>query len=220
MTTEIVYDISRPISSKTAVWPGDAPFASEKTLCMERGDSVNVAAIRMSVHTATHADAPLHFLAEGDSIDRVELEKFIGPAWVVDLGDVRAISLDHLVGLDLRENERILFKTSSSASTGERWLESFAFLTTEAAEHLGAAGVVLVGIDTPSVDPADSSALEAHKILLQHGAVILENLMLNGVEAGRYELIALPLKLVGLDASPVRAILRGIGNENAADRVL
>jgi arylformamidase len=203
-----LYDISRSISPATAVWPGDEPFSSEWSMSLDRGDSVNVAAIHMSVHTATHADAPLHFLRDGESIDRVDLDKFVGPALVVEVGDVDFIGLEHVQDLDLQRDRRLLFKTSASSLPDDRWPESFAYLSEEAADYLGAKGVELVGMDTPSVDSFDSKSLSTHKILLEHQVVILENLVLRDVPAGRYELIALPLKLVGLDASPVRAVLR------------
>ncbi len=205
-----IYDISRPLSAVTAVWPGDAPFKSEWTMSMNRGDSVNVGAVHMSVHASTHADAPLHFLADGLAIDQIDLGKFIGPAAVIDVGEAEAITAELIDRLDHGAGTRVLFRTAASSLGDDEWPASFAYLSPAAAELLGSRGVELVGIDTPSVDPAESKTLAAHKILLQHQIVVLENLFLRDVPPGRYELIALPLKLVGLDASPVRAVLRSL----------
>ena len=170
-----------------------------------KGDPVTVGSVTMSLHTGTHADAPLHFLRDGAGIADVALDVFIGEALVIDCIDANKIETTHMPET-ASDIPRLLFKTYKTQP--ECFENDFAYFTPEAATALARLGVKLVGIDTPSVDPFDSKTLEAHKILAEAGIAILENLCLADVSAGRYELIALPLKLDGMDASPVRAILR------------
>lgn len=174
---------------------------------MAEGASVNVSTNHLSTHTGAHADAPYHFYEEGARMDEVEIEKYIGRARVVDLAGSERVEEGHLLGLDLSRLERLLFRTLAGAP-GEAFPGPFPYLSPEAARSIALAGVKLVGIDTPSLDPVDSKDLPAHHILLERGVGMLEGLDLRGVPPGDYELIALPLKLAGLDASPVRAILR------------
>ena len=202
-----IYDISRTLSPAIAVWPGDRPFRVEPTMLRSQGDSVNVSAISMSVHAGTHADAPYHVDDSGPTAETLPLEKFLGPAAVVDVGDAPHIGVEHLRGVDLARTPRVLFKTSASALPDEAFPENFPALTPELAEFLGERGAVLVGTDAPSVDPSTSRTLEVHRILARYGIVNLENLQLRGVPPGEYELIALPLKIAGADASPLRAVL-------------
>ena len=202
-----LYDISRTLSPAVAVWPGDRPFRILWTLRRPRGDSVNVSAISMSVHAGTHADAPYHAEETGPTVDKLPPEKFLGPAVVVDVGDVPHIDVGQLRGIDLARTPRVLFKTSVSALPDEDFPENFPALTPELAELLGERGAVLVGTDAPSVDPFASKTLDVHRILARFGIVNLENLCLRGVPPGEYELIALPLKIADADASPVRAVL-------------
>ena len=174
---------------------------------MEKGASVNVGAITLSVHTGTHADAPYHFNGDGADISQLALEKFIGPALVVEVRDASQIRIEHIRSLDFPHAQRILFKTKASYAEDSRWENDFVYLATETAEFLGRQGVQLVGVDSPSVDPMDSKTLDAHKMLARYGVVNLENLKLADVPPGEYQLVSLPLKLKGLDASPVRAVL-------------
>ena len=202
-----IYDISRPISGLTAVWPGDAAAEIGWSARIEEGSSVNVGVVRMSTHTASHVDAPLHYLAGGHSVDAYDLSVFIGRAWLVDASAMREIGPEAVEAIpDLAQ--RVLFRTGHSAVGDDEWRDDFAAFTVEAVEHLAGRGVRLIGTDAPSVDPAESTELPVHHALARHGMANLENLQLAGVPPGEYELIALPLKLVGADASPVRAILR------------
>ena len=203
-----LYDISRTIAPGIAVWPGDTPFQNHFAMQMQKGDSCNVGTVTMSVHTGSHGDAPLHFDDRGLDISEVPLDKYLGLATVVEISSATCIEPQHIAGLDYGRISRILFKTKASARLDGEWDEDFVYLSEAAAELLGEKGVQLVGLDSPSVDPFRSKTLTAHKILLRHGVAILEGLNLQGVHPGEYELIALPLKLQGLDASPVRAVLR------------
>lgn len=202
-----LYDITRTLTPATAVWPGDQPFRPTWTGRIEAGSSVNIGAITLSTHAGTHADAPLHFEPEGASIDTVPLTHFIGEAVVVAVEDTKIITTEHIRTVDLAVTKRLLFKTRSSAVPDDRWAPDFTWFDPALIDHLGGHGVLLIGTDAPSVDPVDSTTLPAHHALARHGIVNLENLMLRDVPPGRYRLVALPMKLHGLDAAPVRAVL-------------
>lgn len=203
-----IIDISQTLRKGIAVWPGDTPFDTFWVMQMANGDSCNVGSVTMSLHTGTHADAPLHFLAKGGSPVDADLDPYIGPAQVVDCTGSEMIKVAHIEPLIAIRPERVLFKTGSASP--ESFDSDFAWFSAEAARALVALGVVLIGIDTPSVDKSDSKTLESHKIFATASVSILENLVLDHVTPGTYELIALPLKLDGMDASPVRAILRTV----------
>jgi arylformamidase len=203
-----IFDISPALQTGVAVWPGDRRFRSEWTMQIQKGDSCNVSAVTMSVHTGSHVDAPYHFDDGGADIAHVPLEPFLGPVRVVEYAGDDPISSYYLRALDWKNVKRVLFKTVASAAPENRFCGKYPFLTDEGAHFLGAAGLLLVGTDAPSIDSFQSEILSAHKALLAHGVAILENVRLLHVSAGDYELIALPLRFAGLDASPVRAILR------------
>ncbi|MBI1729258.1 arylformamidase [Candidatus Acetothermia bacterium] len=203
-----IYDISRTISPEIAVWPGDQKFESRLMLKIADGSSVNLSSILLSTHTGTHADAPYHYLADGADITELPLEKYIGPALVVELpASADHIKIEHVKDLNLSKIKRILFKTKSSQLADSVWTDDIVYLGAETTEFLGKKGIQLVGMDGPSMDPVKSKTMDTHKMLARYGIVNLENLLLKDVPAGEYELIALPLKLKGLDASPVRAVL-------------
>ena len=202
-----IYDITIPISPPLAVWPGDMQYKFALGMSISGGDSVNVGAVTMSVHTGTHADAPYHFEDNGAGIDAVSLEAYIGPALVIDAAGREFIGPDVFAGLDLNETPRVLLKTGA-------WTDYSVFpeyiptLTEEAAAFLASQGIRLFGVDVPSVDVLDSKILPIHHLLNSANIRILESLNLHKVPPGIYELIALPLRFVGADGSPVRAILR------------
>lgn len=201
----MLYDISRPIEPESAVFPGDTPFSSTWNLRLEKGHSVNLSTLTMSTHVGTHVDSFYHYDPHGAPIDQIPLERFLGPCRVVEVaGDVTLAALD---GIDLEREERLLFRTVPRVDH-RVWEDRFPTLAPDAATALARAGVKLVGIDQPSVDKSDSKDLPAHHALGKGKVVNLENLDLTGVPVGGYELLALPLKLKGLDASPVRAVLR------------
>jgi arylformamidase len=201
-----IIDISQPVGPGVAVWPGDQPFQLFWTMARQNGDSVNVAALTMSVHTGTHTDGGFHVSAEGTRAAELPLAAYLGPALVIDARKHAALD-EHVVDdVDLRNIRRILFRTRDRVDPGV-FPASYLSPTVGLARRLVAAGVRLVGSDAPSMDTVDSKTLDAHHILTDGGVAILENLVLSDVEPGVYTLIALPLKLVEADSSPVRAIL-------------
>ncbi|MHC5063049.1 MAG: arylformamidase [Planctomycetota bacterium] len=205
-----IFDISEPISPDNAVFPGDTPFSAEWVMRMEEGASCNVSTLRMSAHLGTHADSPFHYDPAGKDSASADLSVYMGPCLVVDLrgvGEPALLDPEEVRALDLNGVERILFRTQDAHEPNE-FDASFTALGPEAAKILVEQGIRLVGIDTPSMDHATSKALEAHHVLNAGGVALLENLDLSRVEPGEYELIALPLRIVGGDSSPVRAILR------------
>ncbi len=205
----MIYDITPPITPGLAVWPGDTPPSREVLLDLRRGDSVTLSTLRSTVHLGAHADAPSHYGVAGQTIDERALERYVGPARVVRV-DARRGSRIGRDAVPEPGAERILLATGSFPDP-TRFNTDFAALSVELVEWLHERGVKLVGIDTPSVDTFDSKELPAHNACLRHDLAILEGLVLEGVPEGPYELIALPLRLVGFDASPVRAILRTPG---------
>ena len=205
----MLYDITPPISERLAVWPGDTPVSRRVLLDLRRGDSVTLSTLEATVHLGAHADAPSHYGADGPSIEAVDLDTYLGPCQVIRLDVARG----ERIGTAALERAilapRVLFWTGTVADRTV-FPTDFAAFAPEAVSMLHDRGVRLIGIDTPSVDPFESKELPAHRRFLEHGMAILEGLALDGVPEGIYELIALPLRLVGFDASPVRAVLRGL----------
>ncbi len=200
-----ILDISPLISERMAVWPGDIPFSREMSAAMEKGDHLDLSAITTTLHLGAHADAPSHYTRAGAGMGVVDLAPYVGPCQVVQVSlPPAARILPSHIGV-LRA-PRVLFRTDSFPDP-ERFNTDFNSLSPELIEHLHSQGCVLVGLDTPSVDPFDSKALESHQALARTGMRNLEGLVLGHIEPGLYTLIALPLKLEGADASPVRAIL-------------
>lgn len=206
----MLIDISQPLGTATAAWPGDQPFELEWTLRRDRGDTVNVAAIRSSVHVGTHVDGPLH-VTSSVPVGSLALEPFVGAAVVVDAraqvsGDPPAVEPSVLAGLDPLATPRVLLRTRNAVDA-RKFPTRFSALSPALARTLVERGFLLVGTDAPSIDPAESTELPAHKALAAGGLVHLENLVLDHVVPGRYTLIALPLRLMEADSSPVRAAL-------------
>jgi len=203
----MLYDISPTIRPEIPVWPGDTPFEARLAWSIAAGASVNVAAVSTTLHLGAHADAPFHTEPRGEGVGDLPLERYLGPCRVVKVPAAPLIEPRHVEGIDLASPRRLLFR-SDSVRDRRSFPERFTALSPELAALLGERGVLLVGMDTPSVDPFESKDLAAHHALARGGVAILESLLLDGVPEGTYELIALPLKLAGLDASPVRAVLR------------
>jgi len=201
-------DISPLVSPHTAVWPGDVAFARRVALSMAKGDNLELSSIQSTVHVGAHADAPSHYHLEGRSIDAQPLAPYCGPCQVVEVALPRGARIQPAdLGVELAGlPPRVLLKTGSFPDP-DAFNEDFNSLSPELVEALHAVGVVLVGIDTPSVDPFADKALESHQALYRTGTANLEGIVLEDVAPGRYTLIALPLKLAGCDASPVRAVL-------------
>lgn len=204
-----LYDISRTISPSLAVWPGDRPFAYEHVMRLADGASVNLTRLNLSPHTGSHADAPYHFDEEGAHPAEVSLDKYIGPAHVVTITRQhgRIVPAD-FEAVDLSNLQRLLIHTWVSDLPDGAWPDDFPYPTLELVDWLVEKGVVLLGLDCPSVDAFDSKDLACHHRLGEHGIAVLETLNLSSVPDGVYELIALPLKLSEVCGSPVRAILR------------
>ncbi len=204
-----LYDITRTISPTMSVWPGDTAFRYDLNAGLTVGDSVNLTTLHLSAHTGTHADAYWHFDAVGAHPAAMPIEKYLGTAQVISLNRMEGgITPAELSGHNLSGAERILFHTPISALPDDQWPEPFPYLTVELIDLLAEAGIVLIGVDSPSVDRVDSKDLPCHHRLLARGIVNLENLNLSAVPDGRYELIALPLKIAEVCGSPVRAVLR------------
>lgn len=202
-----LYDITPAVGPSLAVWPGDTPPSRKVLLDMRRGDNLTLSTLRTTVHLGAHADAPSHYDVDGAAIDACPLETYLGPCQVIrveaDRGE-RMASLPCAVAAP-----RVLFATGTFPDP-EKFNRDFAAFSTGLLDTLAASGVVLVGIDTPSVDLFESKDLPAHLTCARHGLALLEGLVLRDVPAGLYELIALPLRLTGFDASPVRAVLRSL----------
>lgn len=205
----MIYDISPPVTPEIAVFPGDTPWRREVLLDMTRGDALTLSTMHGTCHLGAHADGPIHYGVDGRAIDEQPLDRYLGRCQVIETTTQRGqrVLVDHLT--DSISEERVLLKTGTWPDPTE-FNPDFAGLSVGLVETLGAAGVLTVGVDTPSVDTADSKDLPAHRAIFEHDIAILEYLDLARVPAGVYELIALPLKLVGFDASPVRAVLRTI----------
>jgi arylformamidase len=201
-----IHDITQPLGSRTAVWPGDRAVELSWTLRRDRGDAVNVAALLGSVHAGTHADGFLHVTDDGETAAQMPLAAYIGRCTVIDVRGRDEVSADDVAHVDLRRAERILFRTREAVDEAV-FPERFAHLAAGLARRLGEHGVRLVGTDAPSVDPVDSKTLDAHRALVAGRVAILENLLLVDVAPGEYTLLALPLRLVEADSSPVRAVL-------------
>lgn len=205
-------DISPPVGPGAPVWPGDTAYAADVHWPMADGSPVVVHRVTTTPHVGAHADAPAHFLRRGATIDEVPLEAYVGPCQVVHcVGDPRpAVTLAEVwAALDRAPGPvapRLLIRTYAVSPT--TWVENFPGLAPDLLDWLADEGGILVGTDCASLDPTRSTTMDAHHTAARRGLAILENLWLDQVPEGRYELIALPLRLVGLDASPVRAVLR------------
>jgi arylformamidase len=204
----MIYDITPPITPRLQVWPGDTPPVREVVLDMRRGDNITLSTLHATVHLGAHADAPSHYGTEAPAIDARGLDYYLGPCQVVRVAVGRGMRIAPAL-VPAVSAPRVLLATGTYPDP-ERFNPDFAALSPELVEALHGQGVKLIGIDTPSVDLFDSKDLPAHRTFLRLDMAILEGLVLADVPEGLYELIALPLKLAGFDASPVRAILRTI----------
>lgn len=203
-----IWDISPAVSSATPVFPGDTPYSLRWTWQLAPGCPVNVSEIRLSPHTGAHADAPLHYDPAGAGIGEVPLDAYLGPCRVIHaIAPGALIEPHHLAHALAGLPPRVLVRTYATAPV-DAWDPAFSAFAPATLELLAARGVRLVGLDTPSLDLETSKLLASHQVVRRHGMAVLEGLVLDAVPEGDYELIALPLKLAGLDASPVRAVLR------------
>ncbi len=203
----MIYDITPPITVRLGVWPGDTP-PSRQILCdMKRGDNLTLSTLHATVHLGAHADGPNHCGVDAPAIHERSLDYYLGPCQVVRVSVERLTRITRAMMPSAISAERVLIATGTYPDP-EEFNTDFAALSPHLVESLHAQGVKLIGIDTPSVDLFDSKGLPAHQMFLQCDMAILEGIVLQAVPEGLYELIALPLRLVGFDASPVRAVLR------------
>lgn len=202
------YDISPEISERTAVFPGDTPFRRRVLLDFKKDDNLVLSTIETTVHLGAHTDAPNHYHPDGAGISERDLNFYLGDCQVITVRIPRGerVRPAHL-GTTKIQAKRVLFHTGSFPDPNQ-WNGDFNSLSEELVEWLVKRGVILVGLDTPSVDLADDKILEAHLAIYRNDLAVLEGVVLDHVPDGVYELIALPLKLKSMDASPVRAILR------------
>lgn len=203
-----LYDISLPLQPTTREWPGDQPFAVRFTWDQQRGDSVTVGALEMSTHFGTHVDAPLHVLPDGTPAHELPLDAFLGPATLLDVSGADSVTIAAIEERGQEIRPRLLLRTGGWPDPA-RFPERIPLLAPDVPEYLLQQGVRLLGLDVPSVDQIDDPDLPIHRALIDRGIHILESLSLAGVPEGHYMLSALPLKLVGMDAAPVRAVLFG-----------
>jgi arylformamidase len=204
-----VYDVSRPLHEGGTIYPGDPAIHFRPHASIARGDPSNVSALALGSHSGTHIDAPSHFVPGGEPVDRVPLERLIGPAVVLDLPDAgAAVGAAELARQDLRGQRRVLLRTRNSARPpGAGFTPAYCALALDGAEFLLERGVELVGIDALSIEAFGSESYPVHHLLLGRGVVIVEGLDLSAVAAGIYQFICLPLRLAGLDGAPARAVL-------------
>jgi arylformamidase len=210
-------DISVPVRNGMVHWPGDPEFHIERATDQEKGDAATVSRMTLGVHTGTHMDAPLHFIRNARTIDQMPLDATIGTARVIPILDKESIKREELAGHAISAGERILFRTANSEHLwdSDRFDEDFVFISQDAAKYLAECGVRTVGVDYLSVGGFKQDGPETHEALLGAGIWIIEGLNLEKIEPGEYELVCLPLKLIGSEGSPARAILRkGIPEAN------
>lgn len=208
-----LYDLTPPLSPATAVWPGDTPLSREVLLDQRRGDSVTLSTLRATVHLGAHADGPVHYGVGQPGVGELDLTHFLGPCTLLEAparrgGRVAVSDVPGLAGGAVL-HPRVLLRTGTFDGFGA-WNDDFAGLEPALVDLLVSRGVITLGVDTPSIDTQTSRDLPAHAACLRGGVAILEGLDLRGVPVGDYELIALPLPLIGFDASPVRAVLRTV----------
>ena len=205
-----VIEISVLVRPGTPEWPGDTPFACGWTWSMAQGASVNVSTITTSPHVGTHADAPLHVQDGWPASETLAVDAFVGPCVVVGIEDGPSVVEYETIAARLPTGaERLLLRTGRSIAGGS-FPESWPALSADCARRLSAGGLRLLGVDAPSVDERESKTLDTHRALFEGGAAVLENLDLRQVSDGEYRLLALPLRLHGLDAAPVRAVLQRV----------
>lgn len=203
-----LWDISPAIGPGYPVFPGDTEFSQRWTWTLSAECPVNVSEITLSPHTGSHTDAPLHYEAGAKSIADVALSTYLGPCRVIHaIGAGPLIEPRHVDQQLNAMPERVLLRTYHAAPVSA-WDAHFTAIAPQTIDLLHAHGVRLIGLDTPSLDPEQSKTLDAHQRVRAHGMAILEGIVLDDVPEGDYELIALPLKITGCDASPVRAVLR------------
>jgi arylformamidase len=203
-------DVSTPLKHGLEPWPGDPPLRIDRVFDLARGDPCTVSSLSTSAHVGTHVDAPLHFLERGRPVDSMPIEAMIGPARVIPIQSRSVIGPDELREHRIHRGDRILFKTKNSSRLRQsgKFFEDYVAVSPEAAQYLASCRIRLVGIDGPSIGPFHGGMVETHRALLGAGIWIVEGLDLRRAPAGPCDFICLPLRIVGADGAPARAILR------------
>lgn len=205
-----IWDISQKLRPGVPVWPGESPFEAKPNLVIGPDCPVATSTLSFTSHLATHADAPSHYDAEGLPIGEVPLETYLGPAQLLDVTAAGPlVRTEHVLPRLKHGVTRLLLRTYAVVPQ-DRWDPDWAAICPTLIEAIAACGVRLIGTDTPSLDPMTDPTIRAHHQVRRHGLAILEGLVLDGIPEGRYELIALPLRMVEADSSPVRAVLRSL----------
>ena len=202
-------DITQPFRNTIATWPGDTPFKFELAYTKNETGSVNIGRFTTSTHTGTHADAPLHFDDDAASIDQLNLDIYIGKAIVIDFCREKVISRKQLQHVNFYGVKRVLMKFRGEVDI-EKFPNQVPLIQPDIASFLAEKGIILLGVDCPSVDALDSKSLDTHHALHFHGIHIVENLLLQDVAPGLYDFIGLPLRIEGADGAPVRAVIRKV----------
>lgn len=206
LDTKKIIDITPRINSQMAVFPGDTPFQEEFILDFKTGHNLTLSSIKTTVHLGAHTDAPSHYHPLGEPIDRRRLNYYLGKCQVIEVETKKNHRILPNDFADAIQAPRVLFKTKSFPDP-YRWNADFMSLSVDLIEHLHQKNVILIGIDTPSVDLADDKVLQSHNAIYTHDMAVLEGIVLDHVDPGIYDLVALPLNIEGADATPVRAIL-------------
>lgn len=202
-------DVTVPLDANLPTYPGNTPFILEAIKRIARGDHANLSTLHMSAHAGTHIDAPRHFFDDGAGVDALPLELMLGRTRVVEISARTGIGAAELAGVDLSDDVRILFKTRNSRLwNSSDFHEDYVGVTASGAEHLIARGIKVVGVDYLSVEQFKKPGAPAHHVLLGGGAIVIEGLNLQEVEAGIYDMVCLPLRVVGADGAPARVLLR------------
>jgi arylformamidase len=204
-----IYDISVPIRTGGLVYPGNPEIEITLQQAVAKGAGANVSYVRFGSHTGTHADAARHFFDDGQTVDKIPLDRLIGPALLLSFpDDVRAVTAADLRNHDLKGRKRVLLRTRNSALLSQKeFVRDYTYVAPDGAQYLVDNGVELVGIDYLSIEQFHSGHHKTHRILLERSVVILEGLDLSVPAAGEYELICLPLRIEGCDGAPARAVL-------------
>jgi arylformamidase len=204
-----IYDISVPIRSGGLVYPGNPEIDISLQQAVAKGAGANVSAIRFGSHTGTHADAARHFFDDGQTVDKIPLERLIGPALLLSFADdVRSVGAAELRAHDIKGQTRILLRTRNSAFLSQKqFVKDYTYLAPDGAQYLVDQGVELVGIDYLSIEQFHSGHHLTHRTLLERSVVIVEGLDLSVPSPGEYQFICLPLRIEGCDGAPARAVL-------------
>lgn len=213
-------DVSVPLHTGMVHWPDNPPVVIERMMSIDKGDTANVSKMSMGSHTGTHMDAPVHFIPNGIGIDQMPLTAAMGRARVIEINDSVSIKPEELQGHAIQRGERILFKTRNSEHCWQTndFVEDFVYITHEAAQHLASLGIQTVGVDYLSVGGYHVDGQQTHQALLGAGIWIIEGLNLSQAQPGIYDLVCLPLRIVGGDGAPSRAILRWVGPDDQSEQ--